>query len=570
MLSMLISGALRASAVLAIGLLAYALLRRAAASTRRVVLVATLAAALVVPLIAAVAPSWHVAAPRALRVLAHESAREETVGASATAPPIAVEVPSSPASWSAMLVAIWLAGALALGARIVASHRRVRRIARSGIPFGPGLACAGIESPALYGKTVLLPLAARAWPAAQLELVALHEQAHAKRHDPLAQLVADVACAVHWVNPLAWLAARRLRIERELAADDAVLAAGVRASTYAEVLLAVAGAPTAAALAMAERTTLGTRIVRILAPARRPLSRWAIVALAASSIAVGGFAACASLDPAAESAGAPREIDAAAQAAANDIAKSLTATGTPVVVVLDANTGAILAEVGPTRVPIVTGSTLKPFTIAAALDAGAITATQTFDSSTHRYGSDEIRDAEPHEQLDVAHILAVSSNAGTSRIFDALGADRLVTYLSKLGLPAPHVDSNSFAGAQLATGEVMAVTPLALAEAYVALANARGISATTSRDVMAMLATAVTEGTGKAAAVPNVAIAGKTGTAELDVNGALHTYASFVGVAQLPSRRVIALVGVDTLQRDRSGGSVAAPAFAQLIGKLLH
>ncbi len=245
------------------------------------------------------------------------------------------------------------------------------------------------------------------------------------------------------------------------------------------------------------------------------------------------------------------------------------ATGTPVVLLLDANTGAILAEVGATRVPIVTGSTLKPFTIAAALDAGAITATQTFDCSTHRYGSDEIRDAEPHDQLDVAHILAVSSNIGTSRIFDALGADRLVTYLAKLGLPAPHVDS-TFAGAQLATGEAMAVTPLALAEAYIALANARGITAATSRDVMAMLATVVTEGTGKAAAVPNVAVAGKTGTAEVDVGGARHIYASFVGFAQLPSRRVIALVGVDTLQRDLSGGSVAAPAFAQLIGKLLH
>jgi hypothetical protein len=509
--------------------------------------------------------------PRALRVLAHESALEGTaVGASATAPPIGVEARPAPPPATAWLVAIWLAGALALGVRIVASHRRVRRIARSGTAFGPGLVCAGIESPALYGKTVLLPVAARTWPASQLELVALHEQAHAKRHDPLAQLVAEVACAVHWMNPLAWLAARRLRIERELAADDAVLAAGVRASSYAEVLLAVAGGPTEAALAMAERTTLGTRIVRILAPARRPLSRWAIAALVASSIAVGGFAACASIDPAADPTGnAPREIDTAAQTAANDIAKSLAATGTPVVVVLDANTGAILAEVGATRVPIVTGSTLKPFTIAAALDAGAITAAQTFDCSTHHYGSDEIRDAEPHDQLDVAHVLAVSSNAGTSRIFDALGADRLVTYLAKLGLPAPRVDGNAFANAQLATGETMAVTPLALAEAYLALANARGISAATSRDVMAMLATAVTEGTGKAAAVPNAGVAGKTGTAELDVDGARHIYASFVGFAQLPSRRVIALVGVDT-QRDVSGGSVAAPAFAQLIGKLLH
>jgi hypothetical protein len=48
--------------------------------------------------------------------------------------------------------------------------------------------------------------------------VLLHELAHVRHHDCLAQIVAQLACALHWFNPLVWLCARRLRVERELAA----------------------------------------------------------------------------------------------------------------------------------------------------------------------------------------------------------------------------------------------------------------------------------------------------------------------------------------------------------------
>src|SRR4029078_1878007 len=136
----------------------------------------------------------------------------------------------------------------------------------------------------IFRPSVVMPMDADTWPAHRLRVVLLHELAHVKRRDCLTHLVAQLACAAYWFNPLAWMAARRLRVERERACDDLVLAAGTRGSDYADQLLDIARVMQAgrfpavlagASLAMAKRSQLEGRLMAILDPTipRRALGR---------------------------------------------------------------------------------------------------------------------------------------------------------------------------------------------------------------------------------------------------------------------------------------------------------
>jgi beta-lactamase regulating signal transducer with metallopeptidase domain len=120
---------------------------------------------------------------------------------------------------------------------------------------------------------VLIPANADEWDEEQRIAVLTHELAHVKRFDALSQMIGQAALALLWFHPLAWLAVRRMRQEREHACDDFVLSAGARASRYADDLLGLARrlarptAPAAAALAMARRSELEGRLLAILDPA---------------------------------------------------------------------------------------------------------------------------------------------------------------------------------------------------------------------------------------------------------------------------------------------------------------
>jgi len=654
MTGILLSGAVRAAVVLAAGLAAVALLSRAAAATRRFVLVLTLGAAVVVPFAAAVGPRWSVRAPAALSVLAHES-DDAHAGASSTGDaPVDVgqaAVPhpaaASPSPWKLDLAGAaalaWLAVATTLLVRAAGAQLRGRAVVRRATPVESATwldaaapasgrthvdirASAEIDSPAVTGllrATIVIPRDALNWPAERCRLVLVHELSHVRRLDVLAQALADVACALHWVNPLVWICARRLRIEREIAADDAVLAEGVRPSRYAEELLAVATlAPApAATLAMAERSSLEARVTSILASslARAPLAARGTAAVVAAGAALAAAAACTSpvtSAPPGAVAEAPVQprggtaTDAPMQRAAEEEASALAKEWSPelvTVVVLDPATGEILANTGriagkpadvASTLAMPPGSTMKPITIAAALETHAISVDQQFECgpAPRKYGDEAIEDSQVHGTLDLAHLLAVSSNIGTSHVFDALGGENLASFIHRFhfgeapGIPGAatgavpeHIVTGSFEGAMTAIGgHEMPATPLQMIAAFGAIADdgvyhaptldrggspgERILSSDTASKVMTLLETVVTDehGTGALARVDGVHIAGKTGTSEwTGVDGRDLTYASFIGVADLPSRRILALVGIGAA--GASGPQQAAPAFARLV-----
>ncbi len=140
---------------------------------------------------------------------------------------------------------------------------------------------------------VLLPADARHWSREQLQSVLVHELAHITRRDTVAQLLTQVACALHWFNPLVWFAGWRLGVEAERACDDLVLASGVRPSAYAGHLLDVVTEaspvrwPQSCGLAMARKSTLENRLVAVLSAHRNRRRVSAALAAIALAVAVG-------------------------------------------------------------------------------------------------------------------------------------------------------------------------------------------------------------------------------------------------------------------------------------------
>ena len=222
-------------------------------------------------------------------------------------------------SWSTLATAMWLgiAGLLLLRQtvamlRTARLSRRARipgrapwmglarTLARSiGVPATRFLRSEAISMPIACGvvrPTVVLPTNADTWPDERVRVVLLHELAHVRRRDCLTQAVADAACAVFWFNPLAWMAVRELRRERERACDDMVLAAGTKGPDYAAHLLDIARAMRGASLdsvfssgvAMAHRSELEGRLMAILDDARprRGLTARGLVLASTFSMAI--------------------------------------------------------------------------------------------------------------------------------------------------------------------------------------------------------------------------------------------------------------------------------------------
>lgn len=186
-----------------------------------------------------------------------------------------------------------------------------------------------VRTPVTWGlarPVIVLPADATSWTADRRRAVLLHELAHVVRHDCLTQTMAGVACAAWWIHPLAWYAARRMRVERERACDDMVLAAGTAPAEYAADLLDLArhagGRAPAPMLSlhMARPTQLEGRLLAVLAGptggGRPQRSSLAVAAFAALSVT----GMVGPLQPAV--AGGTQEVGAPVSPASGDVASS--------------------------------------------------------------------------------------------------------------------------------------------------------------------------------------------------------------------------------------------------------
>ncbi|MEE9443803.1 MAG: M56 family metallopeptidase [candidate division Zixibacteria bacterium] len=132
------------------------------------------------------------------------------------------------------------------------------------VPFASGLL-----RPAVY-----LPTQFFNWSKEKQRIILTHELIHLKRLDVLSTLLSQAALVLYWVNPLFWLVRRRLYIDREQAADDSVLEAGISADTYARSLIEVAyqlrrnRTPIVSMVAMACNSRLEKRLRSIMEKSR--------------------------------------------------------------------------------------------------------------------------------------------------------------------------------------------------------------------------------------------------------------------------------------------------------------
>ncbi len=248
--------------------------------------------------------------PEPLRVVERTDPRVATETVAAVAAP----APAFELSLGTVLVAAWALVALAIIGVGLARYRRTRRLLLRSAYAPPAAAAAlfddlrrrlGLRRPvgfyaseSIAGPLVMGPLRPlvvvpgrlfEELTPCELEMLLAHELAHVRRLDHIAVFIELLALAAHFFNPLAWLALRRLRAERERACDERVVALlGAREEDYGQSLLRVArhiqaSLRPAGALALAEGD-LSARVHYLLNPRRRRMARLSLPALFALAL----------------------------------------------------------------------------------------------------------------------------------------------------------------------------------------------------------------------------------------------------------------------------------------------
>jgi cell division protein FtsI (penicillin-binding protein 3) len=256
------------------------------------------------------------------------------------------------------------------------------------------------------------------------------------------------------------------------------------------------------------------------------------------------------------------------------------------------------------------GSTMKPFTVAAALDRGTIRPNSVIDTSPGYFyvGRSQVKDSKNLGAIDVATVLGRSSNVGASKIALGLEKRELWTVMDRLGFGSSA--QTGFPGevagqlsdyrrwaqidqATLAFGYGISVTTLQLAQAYAALANDgvlfpvsllkrdappkghRVFGAETAAIVRHMLEAVVApDGTAPDAAVPGYRVAGKTGTVKKfgpDGYSDDRYLSLFAGMAPARDPRVVMVVMLNEPRAGKYyGGQVAGPVFSRVMAETLR
>jgi cell division protein FtsI (penicillin-binding protein 3) len=270
--------------------------------------------------------------------------------------------------------------------------------------------------------------------------------------------------------------------------------------------------------------------------------------------------------------------------------------------------------------PFEPGSTMKIFSVAAALDSGISTPESIYfcENGKYRVGGHTVHDTKPHGWLSLQQIVKFSSNIGSVKLVEQIGPNVLHDHLQRFGfgtrtrIDCPGESTGTLShykrwtpidtGA-IAFGQGVSVTALQLITATSTVANdgvlmrpyvvkavtdshgrpvrtfapetvRQAVSVQTAQTLRRMMRTVVTEGgTGVRADVGGYPVGGKTGTAQKsspDGGYAKNAFvASFVGFAPTERPVITVLVVVDEPQDTNYGGLVAAPAFSRIVKETL-
>ena len=256
------------------------------------------------------------------------------------------------------------------------------------------------------------------------------------------------------------------------------------------------------------------------------------------------------------------------------------------------------------------GSTIKPFTVAAALESGRFKPNSIVNTSPgyFRIGKYVVQDVKNYGRINLSTIMAKSSNVGASKLALAISAKNLTDVHTRIGFG--FVTGSGFPGevggimnmptekqlverATLSYGYGLSVTPLQLVRAYAAIANdgvmphvsfikvaqaeskTRVLSAKYAKQIREMLEVVVSKkGTGYRAAVSGYRIAGKTGTVKKASAGGYSDdryVAVFAGMAPASKPRLAMVVTINEPRGDvYYGGKIAAPVFSKVMSGALR